>query len=114
MVSQRLKELRAEHKLTQKMVASVLNISREAYSMYENGKRQLKYDALRTIADYYKVSLDYLFGRIDTPELPSPLSREEYVVLLWYRGLDLAGKNEVFETARQNLADEEVRHLSSD
>lgn len=107
MVSQRLKELRLKYKLTQKMVASALNISREAYSMYENGKRQLKYGALRTIADYYGVSLDYLFGRADSPELPKPLSREERVILSWYHGMDTPDREKALAAVEQELSKKE-------
>ncbi len=99
MVAQKLKKLRAEHKLTQNMVASVLNISRAAYSMYENGKRQLNYDALFTIANYYHVSIDYLFDRIDTQSLPLPLGGEEQSLLYWFRGLDVRGRENILTIA---------------
>ncbi len=95
MVAQKLKMLRAMHKLTQNEVAIVLNISREAYSMYENGKRQLNYESLCAIADYYQVSLDYLFDRTETPELPIPLNEEEQVLLSRYRNLDTRGKENI-------------------
>lgn len=68
--------------------------------MYENGKRQLRYEPLYAIADFYHVSLDYLFGRVDTPELPPPLSREENAVLQWYHGLDEPGRAEILGLAK--------------
>ncbi len=114
MVAQKLKELRAEHKLTQNTVASVLNISRSAYSMYENGKRQLNYEALFKMADYYHVSMDYLFGRIDTPDMPLRFSREEQYLLQRFRGLDARGRANILnlvelESGRteQNLTNED-------
>ena len=100
MVAQRLKELRIKHKLTQLEVASLLNISREAYSMYENEKRQLNNDALCIIADYYQVSIDYLFGRTDMPEPYGALSREETALLFQYRALDVRGQQNVLDITR--------------
>ena len=100
MVATRLKELRKEHKLTQNTVSALLNISREAYSMYENNKRQLNYESLCIISNFYHVSLDYLFGRSDTPELLEALSKDESTLLLQYRELDARGKENVLAIAR--------------
>jgi transcriptional regulator with XRE-family HTH domain len=100
MVAQKLKELRKEHKLTQSEVADILNISRAAYSMYENARRQLNYEALCTIANYYKVSLDYLFDRTDMRELSMVLSRAESSLLLEYRALDARGQENILDMTR--------------
>ena len=107
MVAQRLKQLRAKHKLTQLEVASLLNISREAYSMYENQKRQLNYEALCILADYYHVSMDYLFGRTDTPEPSGKLSLEETVLLFQYRALDERGRETILDMTRLEYEREE-------
>ena len=40
-IGQRLKELRTEANMTQEKIAKALNISREAYSLYETNKRQM-------------------------------------------------------------------------
>lgn len=100
MVATKLKELRKEHKLTQNTVSALLNISREAYSMYENNKRQLNYESLCTISNFYNVSLDYLFGRSDTPELHEALSKDEFTLLLQYRELDARGKEIILAITR--------------
>ena len=102
MVAQKLKELRTEHKLTQNMVASVLNISRAAYSMYENGKRQMNYESLFTIADYYHVSIDYLFNRMAAQEPSLQLSGEEQTLLHWYRRLDAHGRENILNMIKQD------------
>lgn len=36
--------------------------------MYEKGKREMDYETLIKLADHYKVSVDYLLGRINIPE----------------------------------------------
>ena len=100
MVAQKLKKLRTEHKLTQAEVADILNISRAAYSMYENEKRQLNYEALCTISDYYKVSLDYLFDRTDMCEISMTLSRAESSLLFEYRELDARGQENILDMTR--------------
>jgi transcriptional regulator with XRE-family HTH domain len=100
MVAQKLKELRTEHKLTQNDVAALLNISREAYCMYENERRQLNYEALCIIARYYKVSLDYLFGRTGIRDLPAELTEDEEELLSQYRELDVRGQENILDMAR--------------
>lgn len=58
-----LKKEREEKKLTQKEIAKILNIKQQTYNNYETGKRTPDIEMLIKIADYYKVSLDYLTGR---------------------------------------------------
>lgn len=55
-----LKEIRKKKKLSQLKVAFDLNISREAISYYENGKRSPSIEMLLTFSKYYNVSIDYL------------------------------------------------------
>ena len=60
----RLKELRDEHGLTQAELGKLLNISPSAIGMYEQGRREPSIEALIKIADYFRVTTDYLLGRI--------------------------------------------------
>ena len=55
-----LRAIRKERKLNQLKVALDLNISREALSHYENGKRSPDIQMLRTLSAYFNVSIDYL------------------------------------------------------
>ena len=75
----KLKELRKQRKLNQQAVADVLNCSQAVYSRYENGDREPPLEVLIRLADFYKVSLDELVGRVpmqieviegDPPPLP--------------------------------------------
>lgn len=95
MLRERLKQLRLSHGYTQQDIASALNISRSAYALYESGKRQLNYGSLAALADFYAVSLDYLFGRTDDPEPPGERGPEERVLLSRYRTLDQRGRETV-------------------
>ena len=63
----RLLELRTKHGLTQEDLSELLGVARTTYAMYEQGKRQMDYGLLLKLCDYYKVSLDYLFGRTNQP-----------------------------------------------
>lgn len=55
-----LKAIRKTKHLNQQKVALDLNISREALSYYENGKREPSLELLKKMSDYFNVSIDYL------------------------------------------------------
>ena len=62
-VSQKLKELRLQNNLTQENVAKVIQVSRVVYNRYEKNQREIPLELLCKLADFYCVTLDYLFGR---------------------------------------------------
>ena len=55
-----LKMIRKQKKYSQLKVAMDLNISREALSYYENGKRSPDLQMLRILSSYFGVSIDFL------------------------------------------------------
>lgn len=55
-----LKNIRKQKKLNQQKVAMDLNISREALSYYENGKREPSLRLLVQMSNYFNVSINYL------------------------------------------------------
>ncbi len=55
-----LKEIRKKKNLNQLKVALDLSVSREALSLYENGKRNPSLEMLLTFSNYFNVSIDYL------------------------------------------------------
>lgn len=57
-----LRIVRKEHNLNQLKVAMDLNISREALSHYENGKREPSLDMLNKMSRYFNVSIDFLIN----------------------------------------------------
>ena len=59
----RLRDLREDHDMTQAQIAAILGLDQRVYSIYETGKRDIPLPLLVTLADYYKVSTDYLLGR---------------------------------------------------
>ncbi len=64
-LSARLKELRKEKGLTLEQMAIDLDTTKVTLSRYENGVREPKNDTLNLLANYFGVSIDYLFGRTD-------------------------------------------------
>lgn len=64
---QRLRDLREDADKTQAEIADILNISRQHYSLYERGDREMPMHHFITLAKYYNVSLDYLAGLIVSP-----------------------------------------------
>ena len=48
--------------MKQKEVAALLGINQRVYSNYETGKRDIPLHHLIVLADYYKVSTDYILG----------------------------------------------------
>jgi transcriptional regulator with XRE-family HTH domain len=60
-----LRGLREDKDLKQVDIANVLGTTQQHYSKYETGEYELPLRALATLADYYKVSADYIMGRTD-------------------------------------------------
>ena len=65
---QRLKDMREDADKKQEDIAFVLNITRQQYQLYESGKREIPLHHIMTLAKYYRISLDYLSGLVDTPK----------------------------------------------
>ena len=59
----RLKELRESKGLTQKEVAEIIGYSEISYARYEKGEREPDISTLCKLAEYFKVTIDYLIGR---------------------------------------------------
>ena len=65
----RLRELRKEKKVMVKDLSEMLSVTPRAFNYYENGIREPNYSNLITLADYFGVSVDYMLGRTDNPEV---------------------------------------------
>jgi len=63
-----MKGLRESIRLSQKEIAVKIGISQSAVNRYENNQSEASYETLLTYADYFDVSLDYLYGRTDQPQ----------------------------------------------
>ena len=65
----RIKELRIEKNLLQEKLAGYLNVSQQTVSKIETGTSDIPYDLLIQLADFFKVSIDYIYGRIEIRDM---------------------------------------------
>ena len=70
MYFRRIYDLREDRDIKQKAVAEYLGMDPTVYRRYEKGVRSVPVDVVIKLADYYKVSTDYLLGRTDDPTPP--------------------------------------------
>jgi len=67
-VGTRLRTLRESTKLSQLKLAAVNGkMTQPAVNRYENGVASPTFETLLWYADYFDVSMDYIFGRTDNP-----------------------------------------------
>ena len=64
----RIRDLREDHDLLQKDLATYLQCTQVCYSHYEIGKRDIPTDILIRLAEFYDTSTDYLLGLTDKKE----------------------------------------------
>lgn len=69
MYLRRLRDLREDNDLTQQQIAEILNTKQTIYSRYERGYQNIPLEFLLSLANYYNVSIDYIFGRTDNPKV---------------------------------------------
>lgn len=60
---QRIKDLREDEDLLQKQVCGIIDCKQQQYHLYESGKREIPFHCAIKLADFYRVSLDYIAGR---------------------------------------------------
>lgn len=59
---ERLKDLREDKDMTQSELADIIGTSQSYYSQYEKGKREIPFDRIIILAEYYNVTIDYIAG----------------------------------------------------
>lgn len=68
----RLRDLREDNDLNQTVLAELLKITRQQYSLYETGKREIPARYLQTLAKYYHTSTDYILELTDDTKPSTP------------------------------------------
>lgn len=95
-VLMRIKELREEHRLTQKELAEKIGVAQSNISRWEKEEMEPAAGFVVKLADYFDVSADYLLGRTDDlgAFVPprSDLSQDEQQLLRRYRSLTPASR----------------------
>ena len=67
-VGQRLKELRVNARYSQKQIAEKCDTTQVTIGRYETGVAEPPLQKLLWYAEFFDVSLDYIFGRTDNPQ----------------------------------------------
>ncbi len=63
----RIRDLREDRDLSQRVIAEYLHIHQTTYSDYELERLNVPAAVLDKLADYYGTSVDYLLGRTSCP-----------------------------------------------
>ena len=66
-VGNRLRGLRETHQLSQKKVADLLGTTQTSVYRYEMNQAEPPIKTMLWYADYFDVSMDYIYGRTDDP-----------------------------------------------
>ena len=67
-MGKRLKGLRESMGLSQMKMAEILGLKQPSINRYEQGTATPTVENLRKYADYFDVSMDYIFARCDEPQ----------------------------------------------
>ena len=65
MLYKRIRDLREDKDLTQREMGEILMCSQRVYSNYERGDLDIPTEILIKLADFHKVSVDYILNRTD-------------------------------------------------
>lgn len=65
----RIKDMREDRDMTQKQIADLLVCDQSLYSKYERQERDIPLVFIIKLADFYRVSIDYLVGRTEKPDI---------------------------------------------
>ena len=99
MFGQRILDLRQAARLSQRELSEALHIGQTTISEWERGNKMPGVDTLVQIADYFRVSTDYLLGRTEI--------RNEHIIKA-PSGLEGAGVEEVAVSGRNYLTQTEI------
>lgn len=67
-VAERLRSLRESVKLSQVKMAEIVGVKQSSLNRYELNQASPTFETLTRYADYFDVSMDYIFGRTDNPQ----------------------------------------------
>ncbi len=108
----RIASLRDKQKLTQEQLSISLGISRAALSHYEKNRREPDYETLIKIANYFKVSMDYLVGRTNDPQNELNKEVKEFVDTLELSDEEILGKFALSVDGRKLTVEEAKRFIA--
>lgn len=101
---ERLKLLRKQHHLTQQQLADILHVSQQSIHKYEHNITNPDLDTLRSLANYFHTTVDYILGITDIPNKIEPVTD----TMLNHTELDLLENYRHTETSRQDLLQQAI------
>lgn len=104
-LSQQLKRLRNESKISQKDLAKKLYVSQQAVAKWENGSATPNPETLVRLASIFKVSTDELLGNNEKKSAPISEGRQERNII------KIAGRDGTF--VERELTDEQILLMKS-
>ena len=108
MFGKRLRALREGRGLTQLELGRIIKLSPSTIGMYESGRRDPDSETLRTLAEYFGVTVDYLLGRTDDPMPPAGRRvTDEPVNPLQKRLVELG----VYLRTNKELTEEDIKEI---
>ena len=93
----RLRHLREDADLKQVEIAKVLNDTQQHYQLYESGKRETPFWVIIKLAEYYKVSIDYIAGTTNDKGGQHINNEDEIEMLNLYNNLSEQNKGRTKE-----------------
>lgn len=112
-IYQRLKDLREDLDLKQKDIAKIINTTANYYGDYEKGKRDIPTSRMVLLADYYKVSMDYITSRTNDKGGLHKNSKEEQEILKLYNQLTEKNKGKAEILLSQLLKKQDSKETES-
>lgn len=101
-IGERARKRRTALGITQKHVASQLQVSPNAYSNYENDVRKIEADMIPKLANILKTTTSYLLGESDDPE------ETKFEAAMRFSDMEI----KILRTL--NLSDDDIKNLTSD
>ena len=92
MLSERIKRLRQERKISQTELAGALNVTKQCASNWENDNVQPSVEMLVRLAQFFSVSTDYLLGLDDKRYIEVSGLTEEQITHVQAIINDIAGR----------------------
>lgn len=99
--NERLIEIRENNNLSQRDLASILNVSKSTYARWETQEQIIPLNRLVDFCNYFKVSMDYALNLSNENKYKKPISSLDRKLI--GNNIKLIRKN--FSLTQQNLAD---------
>jgi len=88
-IALRMRELREQAAFSQQKLSKTLNVAQASLCRYECGETEAPASVLLKYADFFDVSLDYIFGRTDDPHGKAFECRPKYDSPEWEQFIEM-------------------------